>query len=165
MVAKLTGTLSEMLHREGNIWEPLNTHHFPGMKYVDPDLITHIIKSAQQFCGRARQSRVAHRQPQVKLMLRRNVICFIHLSELLSLGCAYKLFFIRESDSQNLISLRQMYLVIAAFVTKGPFLQLFTCGYFIKCINMLRFCKQKLCTDTCCAVHYRQNICVTVKSS
>lgn len=164
MVAKLTGTLSEMLHREGNIWEPLNTHHFPGMKYVDPDLITHIIKSAQQFCGRARQSRVAHRQPQVKLMLRRNVICFIHLSDE-SLCCAYKLFFIRESYSQNLISLRQMYLVIAAFVTKGPFLQLFTCGYFIKCINMLRFCKQKLCTDTCCAVHYRQNICVTAKSS
>lgn len=119
MVAKLTGTLSEMLHREGNIWEPLNTHHFPGMKYVDPDLITHIIKSVQQFCGRVRQSRVAHRQPQVKLMFRRNVICFIHLSELRSLGRAYKQFFIGESDSQNLISLRQMYLVIAAFVTKA----------------------------------------------
>lgn len=41
MVAKLTGTLSDVLHREGNIWEPLNTHHFPGMKYVDPDLISY----------------------------------------------------------------------------------------------------------------------------
>lgn len=49
MVAKLTGTLSVRLHRVGNVLESLNTHHSTGMKYVDPNLIIYIIKSAQQF--------------------------------------------------------------------------------------------------------------------
>lgn len=84
------------------------------MKYVDPDLITHAIKSAQQFCGSARRSGLAHRQTPVKLMLCEKVICFIHLSERRSLAYAYKLIFIRRSDLQNLNILRLMCFVILA---------------------------------------------------
>lgn len=53
MVIKLTGTPSVKLHTEGNVLESLNTHHSPGMKYVDLNLIIYIIKSAQQFPGSA----------------------------------------------------------------------------------------------------------------
>lgn len=57
MVIKVTGTPSVRLHTEGNVLESLNTHHSPGMKYVDPNLIIYIIKSAQQFPSRAPWSR------------------------------------------------------------------------------------------------------------
>lgn len=84
------------------------------MKYVDPDLITHVIKSVQQFRGGARQSGLSRRQTPVKLMLCENVICFIHLSERRSLAYAYKLIFIRRSDLPNLNLLRRMCFVILA---------------------------------------------------
>ena len=49
MVVKLTSTPSMRLQRDGNVLESLNTHHSFGMKYVDPNLIIYIIKTAQQF--------------------------------------------------------------------------------------------------------------------
>lgn len=45
------------LQVDGNVLESLNTHHSFGMKYVDPNLIIYIIKSAQQFLSTEPQSR------------------------------------------------------------------------------------------------------------
>lgn len=56
MVVKLTSTPSGRLHWDGNVLESLNTHHSPGMKYVDPNLIIYIIKSVQQFLSSGLQS-------------------------------------------------------------------------------------------------------------
>lgn len=49
MVVKLTSTPSVRLQIDGNALESLNTHHSCGMKYVDPNLIIYIIKTAQQL--------------------------------------------------------------------------------------------------------------------
>lgn len=57
MVVKLTSTPSLRLQRDGNVLESLNTHHSFGMKYVDPNLIIYIIKSAQQFLSTAHTDR------------------------------------------------------------------------------------------------------------
>lgn len=57
MVVKLTSTPSMRLQRGSNVLESLNTHHSFGMKYVDPNLIIYIIKSAQQFLSTELQSR------------------------------------------------------------------------------------------------------------
>lgn len=57
MVVKLTSTPSTRLQVDGNVLESLNTHHSFGMKYVDPNLIIYIIKTAQQFLSTELQSR------------------------------------------------------------------------------------------------------------
>lgn len=62
MVVKLTSTPSMRLQRGGNVLESLNTHHSFGMKYVDPNLIIYIIKSAQQFLSTELQSRERERE-------------------------------------------------------------------------------------------------------
>lgn len=45
------------LQVDGNVLESLNTHHSFGMKYVDPNLIIYIIKTAQQFLSTELPSR------------------------------------------------------------------------------------------------------------
>lgn len=55
MVVKHTSTLSVRLQIDGNVLESLNTHQSCGMKYVDPNLIIYIIKTAQQPLSTALQ--------------------------------------------------------------------------------------------------------------
>jgi hypothetical protein len=50
------------LHRDGNVLESLNAHHSFGMKYVDPNLIIYIIKSAPPFWSTVLQSRERERE-------------------------------------------------------------------------------------------------------
>jgi len=57
MVVKLTSTPSMKLQIDGNVLESLNTHHSCGMKYVDPNLIIYIIKTAQQLLSTELRSR------------------------------------------------------------------------------------------------------------
>lgn len=85
MVVKLTSTPSMRLQRDGNVLESLNTHHSFGMKYVDPNLIIYIIKSAQQFLSTELQSRErerarAGRQAGVIMMHSSHVTYLGHLS-------------------------------------------------------------------------------------
>ena len=68
------------------------------MKYVDPNLIIYIIKSAQQFLSSGPQSGkegwgMAWRQLEVILMLSRNVIYLGCLSFLLNLSVHIYIFF------------------------------------------------------------------------
>lgn len=83
MVVKLTSTPSMRLQRDGNVLESLNTHHSFGMKYVDPNLIIYIIKSAQQFLSTELQSSErerAGRQAGV-IMIHSSHVCYLgHLS-------------------------------------------------------------------------------------
>lgn len=83
MVVKLTSTPSMRLQRDGNVLESLNTHHSFGMKYVDPNLIIYIIKSAQQFLSTELQSRErerAGRQAGVIMIHSSHVSYLGHLS-------------------------------------------------------------------------------------
>lgn len=66
MVVKLTSTSSVRLQIDGNVLESLNTHHSCGMKYVDPNLIIYIIKTAstapEHRAAKQRKSEQADRQ-------------------------------------------------------------------------------------------------------